>query len=43
MRYSDVSIDFWLVVMELFKSRGLRFFRRLMADAQKQAIMEGNY
>ena len=38
MRYSQTSIDFWLVVQKLFKSKGLRFFRGIRSANR----MKGN-
>ena len=41
MRYSDLTLDFWLVVSRLFKAKGLRFFRGFMADGHKESVKEG--
>jgi hypothetical protein len=38
MRYSQTSIDFWLVVQKLFKGKGLRFFRGIRSANR----MKGN-
>ena len=41
MRYSNVSKDFWLIVMKMFKGRGLRFFRGFMGEGLKDKVLEG--
>ena len=41
MRYSNVTLDFWLLVARLFKGKALRFFRGFMADGQKESVQEG--
>ena len=32
MRYSQTSLDFWLIVQKLFKGKAVRFFRGLKSD-----------
>lgn len=41
MRYNDISLNFWTVVMKMFKLRGVRFFRGFMGDGLKDKVNEG--
>ena len=40
MRYSQTSLDFWLVVKKLFKGKGVRFFTGCKTHAVKRIKSE---